>query len=121
MATPKTTTQTEPPYPLEDVKNTEVKNVDLLIVSKTAHLNGTLLHGHGVLNAEKGVFEFYQQRGRYRKNPILSRTKHTTFRQHADGSIRVTINYEPKEKNIKLELITELRENFDKLQSKIAK
>lgn len=111
-------TNKEPLYPLEDIKNTEVKGVDLRIVAKSTELNGAVLRGHGVLNAEKGLFEFFQQRGKYKKNPILSRTKHATFRQHGDGTVRVTMNYDPKEKDIKLELITELRENFDKIGGK---
>lgn len=105
--------------PTEGVHNTDLKGVNVTITTKKEEINGVVLRGHGVLNAEKGQFNFYQDFGVRKKNPILSRTNHITFRTNKDGQVRATIVYEPAEqKTIKDELITEIRENFKKMEGK---
>lgn len=105
---------------MEGIVNTEVNGMDVKILSKMALVNGAVLRGHGVLNKEKNCFEFFQTFGERKKNPIVARTLHLSFRRQKDGCIRGTVMFDPDSKFVREELIAEFRECFKKMEGKKA-
>lgn len=99
----------------EGVNNFDYNGINVSVLSKLPQINGVVLQGSAFLNSEKNIFEFVQRHNWQKKNRILARSLHTTFRETKNG-IRATIVFDKNDKRIKEELITELRECFKKME-----
>lgn len=107
-----------PAVDTEGMINTEIKNLEVRILTKSPHVNGNVIRGHGVLNAEKNTFEFFQTRSEQKKNPVLARTHHLCFRKQKDGTIRGTVTFDESNKYIREQVLAEFRECFTKITEK---
>ena len=99
----------------EGVTNYNFKGMEVTILSKEQLMNGAIMHGDAVLNNAMKRFDFYQRIKTTSKNKVLARSKHITIRQTQNGKYRATIIFDPLPKSILGKLMSEFREDYNKM------
>ena len=87
-----------------------VKDICVDMYTQQDAVEKRLLNGKALLNTEKGEFIFAQNPPRGPRSVEIGRTAHTRFVRRPDGLYTVTIRVDAQERNLREQLLAEVRD-----------
>lgn len=85
-------------------------NVELYTIDPT--IERRVISGKALLTPEKNEFLFAQNKPRGARSVEIGRTMHSRFRRSPDGSYVATFRFDHSERNIREQLIAEVRDMY---------
>ena len=96
--------------PQDGVVNIDVENVNVSLITRNEHINGEPLNCVAVYNKEKNAMQVVQKIHHSSTKPQLRRTDMCIYRAMNRGRVKATFTFDPTQKGIKEQLITDIRE-----------
>lgn len=86
-----------------------VKDMCIDLYTQTEQTDKRLLRGRVLLNRQKGEMAFVENEPRGARSVEVGRTQHSRYVRRPDGYYTVTFRIRPDEKNIREQLLSEVR------------